>query len=905
VVTPNRRLAASVLREFDESQAARGIPAWQAADILPVSAFIERLYEDALYSGLAGQLPQLLSPVQAQVLWERVISESDEAQALSSVPRTAGLARKAWTLAHEWSIAARLEHFPAGEDGRAFARWALDYERLTARMGYTDHARLSQLLSTLLCEPALRKPSRLFVYGFEIKTPAQEAFFGALQRAGVEVCTCSPDQRAAQARRVSFTSVKEEIRAAARWARSRLESRPDARIGIVVPDLERSRKAVHRIFREVMNPSWALSSPVDPVLPFNISLGEPLITCPPVAAALLILDMASGEVPYSAASRLLRSPFIAGAQSELAARATLDAALRNIAGARIGLNAMQRMIARLVEREAPHRAPSCPALSRVLAQLAEFSARNLSGLGTVADSARRTDELLKAAGYPGDRTLDSLEFQTLVKWHELLSEFATLEGVSSRMHFGEARSHLARMAADSLFQPEAPETPVQILGVLESAGLRFDHLWVMGLTDEAWPLGAKPNPFIAVPLQRAAGVPEASAALSLELDRRITEGWLGSAEEVILSHAMREEDRELSSSPLIVHLPKISFEELALADHDTPARVLRLGRRIDFVADPAPALAQRNSNTPIRVPGGTSVFRDQAVCPFRAFALHRLGAEWLEEAAPGLDARDRGTLLHSMLAKVWSRLKTKAKLDSTSERDLDGLLAEAADTAVNHLRGSRPGAMSARFAELEKERLKRIGRDWLNLEKKRPGFEVVAIEEKHAVAFGGVAVNAKLDRMDRIVTDGNGERNVILDYKTGRISVAGWLGQRPDEPQLPLYAVAGGAGAHEVAGIAFARVKPGEMRFSGIAGREGLIPGVGTVAEQRPIPGWPFRSWEELRALWRAEFEALGREFASGEARVAPKQGEKSCRHCELKALCRIAERVPVPFEEEPPPSET
>ena len=62
-----------------------------------------------------------------------------------------------------------------------------------------------------------------------------------------------------------------------------------------------------------------------------------------------------------------------------------------------------------------------------------------------------------------------------------------------------------RLAAQTLFQPEAPDVPIQVLGVLESAGLEFDHLWVMGLTDEAWPIPARPNPFIPVALQRAAG----------------------------------------------------------------------------------------------------------------------------------------------------------------------------------------------------------------------------------------------------------------------------------------------------------------------------------------------------------------------------------------------------------------
>src|SRR3990172_10226867 len=61
VVTPNRRLALALKREFDDAQAARGLAVWESADILPLTAFVERAYEDALYSEHAGALPVLLA----------------------------------------------------------------------------------------------------------------------------------------------------------------------------------------------------------------------------------------------------------------------------------------------------------------------------------------------------------------------------------------------------------------------------------------------------------------------------------------------------------------------------------------------------------------------------------------------------------------------------------------------------------------------------------------------------------------------------------------------------------------------------------------------------------------------------------------------------------------------------
>ena len=46
VVTPNQRLAVELKRQFDDTQAGRGLNLWDSADILSFSAYVERAYED-------------------------------------------------------------------------------------------------------------------------------------------------------------------------------------------------------------------------------------------------------------------------------------------------------------------------------------------------------------------------------------------------------------------------------------------------------------------------------------------------------------------------------------------------------------------------------------------------------------------------------------------------------------------------------------------------------------------------------------------------------------------------------------------------------------------------------------------------------------------------------------------
>jgi ATP-dependent helicase/nuclease subunit B len=841
VVTPNRRLAQELAREFDAAQAAKDLKVWETADILPFGAFIERLYEDALYSDLAVSLPLLLTPAQEQALWEAAIRSSKWGEALLAVPQAAADCVRAWELAHAWCIDGALASFPGNDDAKAFAEWSKEYARRCELEKNTDAARLTDVVAPLLKESALRKPKLLVAYAFDVVTSQERDFFDACAKAGIGVVTCAPGRRLGQRPAVRvFPSAREELESAAQWARAKLEAGA-ARIGVVVPELSLRRREVVRVFSRVMRPDHNLPGREQRALPFNVSLGAPLSDYPLVRAALSILELAAHEVPFEQASRLIRSPFIAGASDEMARRALLDASLRRIAPAKLGLGKLIALV------------KGAPALRQ---RLEALFATMRPGSDSPHDWGRHFSALLEAVGFPS-RSLDSAEFQTRGKFNETLAELARLERVAPRMRREEALGALQRLCAETLFQPESPDAPVQVLGVFESAGLEFDALWVSGLTDEAWPLHASPNPFIPPALQKKAGIPEASPEATLERAKRITNGWLEAAPEVVVSHAAHEEDRDLIASPLISGVPGFSGtpETRRCARYRD---LLFAKRRIEKVKDgKAPALATKTPR------GGTRILVDQAACPFRAYARHRLGAEALEEPVEGLDARDRGSLLHSLMKELWSELKGSKGL----EGDVSAAIEKAAAAAIKELELEEP------FASLERKRLAKLARDWLEVEKERSPFEVVALEEKRKLRVAGLELNGRIDRMDRLAAGGH----AVIDYKTGRTTPQEWLGERPDDPQVPLYAL----NSQDVSAAAFAKLKTGEMRYMGFSRAKDAIPRVQTA-----------KNWESLVAGWRKELEALGTGFAAGEARVDPKKHLETCRRCDLQPLCRVYERI-------------
>ena len=313
VLTPNRRLAQELAREFNAAQAKKDLAAWETADILPAGAFLERGYEEALTSEGGEGLAQLLAPAQEQALWESVLADSG----LLAIPAAAAQCADAWRLAHAWGIEKAIEKFDGGEDSRAFTGWSRDYARRCRDGGFTDAARLSTLGAKLLS----RRPKQLVAYGFDILTPQLKAFLELGARESVAIASCGPEPRPADAIHASFASPRHELEAAAQWARARLEVNASARIGVVVPDLQLRRREVVRVFERVMQPAAHLPGTAPALLPFNLSLGAPLADYPVVHAALAILEASVHAVEFERWSRLLRSPFLAGAEAELAARA--------------------------------------------------------------------------------------------------------------------------------------------------------------------------------------------------------------------------------------------------------------------------------------------------------------------------------------------------------------------------------------------------------------------------------------------------------------------------------------------------------------------------------------------------------------------------------------------------------
>lgn len=869
VVTPNRRLARAVKVAFDRNRQATGAQVWAAADVLPWSAWLDRTFETLIRDEPGVRV---LAPAQELALWQRVVADSPVAHALLDTAATARTAREAAQLDRAWRLDVRDSGALLHDDARAFAGWNVRHRELCAAGAWVDSAAVPDEIAARMGPAHASKVGRLIAYGFDALTLQQRELFEAMRAAGVQVEVLQPSGTEGAVARRTFATPADELSGVALEVRALLEDDPQLSIGVVVPDLAQRRAEVLRTFDDALEPGRVLAPGTVTPRPWNISLGTPLSATALVHAALTILRFARGSLDASDLGLLLRSPFLVAAEQERAARALLDARLRRIGRLRFDLGAVQReAFAR--DREQPH-------ASRVLAERLDAwqpVARDAARLRQLPSAWSATFlALLGGLGWPGERALDSDEFQAWEAWRSVVAGLAALDPVLGSLRYDDALTWLTRMSADTLFQPESGDVTVQVLGTLESAGLEFDHLFVIGLQDEAWPPSARPNPLLPIALQRLRGVPHADARWELGFAQRMMTQWRVGARNLHVSSAERDGDRVLRPSAMIAALDV----EPGDVPSKTYAELMREAASIESFTDTvAPELAPGHE-----AEGGAGVFENQSACPFRAFARHRLGARRLEEARAGLDARERGTLLHRTAAHLWGELESQARLLSMADAEIDAAVGRAADAALVMLARDRPDALSPAFAGIERERLKELVTKLLTLERTRAPFRVVGREAPRMLSIGGLAVRARVDRIDAL-DDG---RLVVLDYKTGAATPAHWLGERPDAPQLPLYAVTEDG---EVAAVAFAAVNAREAAFRGLASETGLLPGVDTVDSIR-APARAIDGWSGLFALWRQTLDRLAAEFLAGHAAVAPKNYPQTCRYCELGALCRVREQL-------------
>lgn len=853
VLTVNARLTRHLASEYDLAMKRSGLAAWTTASIMPFHSWVSGLWEEH------GSIPALTG-LRARVLWERVVAA--DPQTAGSWP-SSGVARasfEAMRIMSEYGIELPGDDIYLTEEAKALKRWSASYAAELKKLGYIGEAQIPFEVKRLI-ERGVSIPGKIILAGFDELSPAVSSIAGAIARRGSPPVFWPGAQDmppAGQAGVVKCHDEEDEVVQAARWIRA--VYRPGKRIGVIVPDLEQYRKTILREFTAELSPGAALPGAQDgPV--FNISLGAPLSEEPLAGSALDILSIGEGKEKAENLLRALSSPFFSG--GDALSFAKLDLKLRQDNRMEAGLFECRGL---LKSEGASNR------VGQWLSWLKGAGKKQAPGAWAKAFTG-----LLGQIGWLKGMKLSSSEYQALAAWNKALEDFACLDDVLGKVSRAEAASRLASIVRETIHQVETPEADIQVLGLLEATGLWFDHIRVLGCHSCALPSEPSPNPFIPLNLQAARGVPHSTSERELEFARAVTGRLLSSAPSLLVSWPEVSDGRELSVSPF--------FRECAVIEEGS----LSSSRLLDM---PQSALEEAPQDCPLPVSdeeraalrGGTSILKNQSICPFRAFAIHRLHAVELPATELDLKPEARGSILHAAMKLFWEDVRDSSGLRALKD---SGALANYIDDIASKALAdaSVPPPLSKRFLELEKRRLSALLTDWAELELQRGvGFRVKTVELEKELQIGGLVIKGRVDRIDEL--EGGGE--VILDYKIGKPRTKDWLTKRPMEPQLLIYSIGAGPSA-----VSFARVAPGECRFLGITREDKTLPGI------KPYDSDKFKAdaggldWDGLMSFWKESLEGLAADFLAGECDIDPNNlpnDNRACRYCELAVLCRISD---------------
>lgn len=859
LLTPNRRLAATLTKQHQQVQMAQGKHTWSTLTILPLTSWLENNWHDYI-SHETTTTPLLLTPQQEQILWEDIIRQSPESEYLLHVSQTAKLIFSAWQVLKQWNVPLSHPELALTEDSQLFQKWAKQYQQQCHEKNWLDHASLPNQLSLLIQQQKITLPKKIKLTGFIDISPQIQALLTVCEQQGVIISYSDPVSLNQNTQQLALTDKEHEITTMARWAKANHEKNPTAKIACIIPDLENCRSHAERIFHAVFAEDDAQS--------FNISAGKKLTTYPVIHTALQLLSLSTSPISLEKLSHLFRSPFLGHGEKESQKRALYENYLRHINVATISLK-------QLTEANTLKFAAYCPMLRKRFSQYLE----HLSNSKKMPPSGWATffNEGLSLLGWPGERSVNSEELQVIQNgWLPLLNEFAKLDLVLSTINHSKALHYLTQLAEKTIFQAQTPETAVQVLGLLEAAGLSFDYLWVMGLDDTAWPAQPSPNPFIPLRLQKQLNMPNASAERELTYCKKLTEQFIASSQSVFFSYSLQDDKSMQRPSALIKHLPKAHYHELTLGDFTPIDQTIFSHKQLESFSDPlAPAL---HPDEPIR--GGASIFKLQAACPFKAFAEIRLNAREFESPTTGLRPQDRGTLLHKVLELIWRQLQTSAKLHESNNDELNTLIITSIDQAFTELAILQHSQHLSRYLTIEKKRIEKIILQWLALEKTRPPFKVAACEQELTTTIANIPLKLRIDRIDELAEN----EFLLIDYKSAKNnSITSWFSERPGEPQLPLYCIID----PKITGISFAELYPDNLQFKGISQKPLAISSIKPIDEvrQSDVTNWPGQI-----AQWQTVLTKLGDDFYQGVADVNPKNINDTCNQCHLHSLCRIYE---------------
>ena len=823
ILTANQRLAAQIQQAWGKSINHKA-QAWKAPRVMSLEHWLNFCWnelQDQNHSLVNGYAQ--VGKFQNLFYWEQAIKQHDDSVDQSFT----AMANDCYDLLKRWQIPIDSLDDPSAAVYK-FKRWASSYQKIIDNNKLLTPASAWQIVGEAFLQQALPAEQHIYLYGFQSIAPLQQWI---LETASQALQPIDLFVQNASVTKFECTDPSEELQAAANWAAQQLLTNPKQRIGLVIPDLNNRVLETARVINEALAANNCTTA-------VNITAGVKLAETPLLQSALALLELLEYQLRTQHWLGILNAPYSHFSRLPIQFKVDCELEIRSNKKHELGLDKFIQIIrGQQAKLEDPN---VVQAQLQPLYDIQQSIRQTGSQKRSFSQWAEFYNQFIKQLGWPGLSNPTSLEYQQIQYWEKLLGFFCELDNLGIKISRSKALWYLHKLANEHLFHPQTGDTPLQVMGLLEAVGLQFDQLWITGMHHGNLPAAGSMNPVLSAAYQRMQKMPFSVPENELAISKNLLSGFTSNSGQLFISYPGTDGKTPLEQSPLIKHY---SHQDVA-SKVAMPAMPGWLVQPYQCNIAEDPGYTYKASFEPIR--GGTSILKNQSTCPFNAFARHRLWATDFEQPTLGLEAIDRGSIVHEILYRLWSNWNTSKVFNALSDSQVNQQVEKTIDEVLTHQATISSVLLGVNFKQLEQQRLNKIIQQWLELESQRQPFEVIATEQKKKISFGELSISLIMDRLDLV--DG---QTMVIDYKTGSVKANVWLGDRPKDPQLPLYIL---ATKPQPMGCVFACLKGNEQQFLGIS-KDLMIDGAK-----------PSNDWDIQLKEWQQATNNLAEEFIQGKA---------------------------------------
>ncbi|MCY3885789.1 MAG: PD-(D/E)XK nuclease family protein [Gammaproteobacteria bacterium] len=833
IVTANARQASELRYSWAYECVLDGRHAWHTPNIKHFDAWVLELYEELMRMGHSTATFGLLHRSALNLAF-RLCAPDDE-----YFKHTRAVV-DAWSIYCGWNLQRVRPDLDQTENGRLFHNWITEFEKLRKEQEVITVPQLPRLIAVAIGDETFH-PSPVSLFACDELNPSQRDLIQQFERTGRLGKSLRPLLQNSHDPKVHvFNSIARERSGLVQWARERLSVFGiSGRIGVVVPQTSMEYLTIRRHWEAAFFDGEGIDQLV------NVGAGVPLIETRLCQDIVKLLTWTISDLNFSEVLQLGRSPYLTELEIPSQFPTEFPDHVRFAGYASRSGALAPKQITRLTTRRA----------------------------SLLSDWAAVALQVFRLAGWMTDEHSDE-DRRVHASIVEALNNVAHLSAFVGRVPWRQAVELIRDGLRASQLAYDTRYAPIQVVDRMESIGLQFDALWVCNVAEDNWPSDPNPNPMIPISVQRRAVIPRVTHQQMLDWSQRLSNMWLLSAPEVVLSAAPNEEQTEARPSRLFSGRGNAELSEILtrpeIAEFDHPWGIEKQHDMIrEYIAD-------KGTPLPLGEIGKqhTSIIRDQSNCPFRAWAIHRtkLPEGKLPHRFP--DPLDRGTMVHRVLQVLVERARDQSTIADIKETDIELAIDDS-------LRPLKKRLLPDRFIEHEKARIREIVASWQQMEESREAFQVVEVEKEYALELEGFTFKLRVDRVDRTEF----LSALVIDYKTGTVALSNWSEPRPRDPQMPLYSMA----VPDCDGLAYEQIDGLSIKMKGIASRATREKGIA-------LPDKQFKAgFKQMKNEWRDAVSAIAREFKEGVATVNPTFPNYICRSCHLDSFCRTFSETEMP----------